>query len=125
MSDDSREAMRILLGYRTKYAPELAAKTSFNNRCCTTERRPDGRAICPLLFVDLLPVPDDLLSDELPDGTAICSLLLVDLLLVPDDLLSDDLVPEALVLLLKDSDAMVDHKELFYVRVRCGSQGQE
>jgi hypothetical protein len=107
MSNDSREATRILLRYRTRYAPELAAKTSFNNRCCTTERRPDGTAICPLLFVlDLLPVPDDLLSDDLLDGTAISSLLLVDLLtLVPDDL-----VPEALLLLLEDS-AMVDRKE--------------
>jgi hypothetical protein len=64
--------------------------------------------------MDLLPVPDDLLSVGLPDGTAICSLLLVDLLPVPDDLLPDDLVPEALLLLLKDS-AMVDHKELYFM----------
>lgn len=65
---------------------------------------------------DLLPVlSDDLLdgtADDLLDGTAISSLLFVDLLtLVPDDL-----VPEALLLLLKDS-AMVDCIErcLFYV----------
>jgi hypothetical protein len=73
----------------TRYSPALAAKTSFNNRCCTAERRPDGTVICSLLFVDLVPASDALL---------------------PDDLLPDDLLPVDLLPLRKDFDAMVDER---------------
>jgi hypothetical protein len=68
-------------------SPALAAKTSFNNRCCTAERRPEGTAICSPLFVALLPAPDDLLSD--------------------------DLLPVDLLLLLRDFDAMVEKRPAY------------
>jgi hypothetical protein len=77
----------------TRYSPALAAKTSVNNRCCTAERRPDGAAICSLLFVDLLPASDVLLPE----------------FLLPDALLPDDLLPvDLLSPLRKDFDAMAE-----------------
>lgn len=72
----------------TRCSPALAAKTSVNNRCCTAERRPDGAAICSLLFVDLPPASGVLLTDAL----------------LPDDLLPVDLLSP----LRKDFDAMAE-----------------